>query len=109
MKLTLGNRVLEFLHASVEFGERRSTDLFGKKNNKTLRQTLQHPKYVDLRPRVLAYHDLCRRPPKNELVTEITKRPSTAIHRMTTITVNLPKQRPTNLQGKVQLHHPTFS
>jgi hypothetical protein len=58
MTLTLGDRPLEFLPASVEFDDCRSTDLFGKKNNKTLHQTLLHPKYAQLAPSVVeAYSD----------------------------------------------------
>jgi hypothetical protein len=53
MTLTLGDCVLEFLPAAIEFSDRRLTDLFGRKNNKTLRQTLLHAKYDHLAPRVL--------------------------------------------------------
>ena len=53
MTLTLGDLILEFLPASIEFGDCRSTDLFGKKNNKTLHQTLLQPKYAQLAPSVL--------------------------------------------------------
>jgi hypothetical protein len=39
-------------------------------------------------------HNPCRRFPKNELVTEITNSASTAMHKITTITVNLPNNTP---------------
>jgi hypothetical protein len=58
MTLKLGNRALEFLPARIAFGDFRSTDLFGKKNNKTLHQTLLHPKYAHLASSILeAYSD----------------------------------------------------
>lgn len=56
MTFTLGNRVLEFLRVLIEFGDSRTTDLFGKKNNKTLRQTLLHPKYAHLTPGVVEHY-----------------------------------------------------
>jgi hypothetical protein len=56
MTFTLGNRVLEFLRVLIEFGDSRTIDLFGKKNNKTLRQTLLHPKYAHLTPVVVEHY-----------------------------------------------------
>jgi hypothetical protein len=62
MRLILRDRVLEFLPASIEFGHQRSTELFGKKNNKTLQQTILHPRYVHLARVVLeAYSDSLER------------------------------------------------
>jgi hypothetical protein len=46
--LTLGDRTLEFRPAYIEFRDCRSSNTFSKKNNKTLRQTLIHPKYIHL-------------------------------------------------------------
>jgi hypothetical protein len=58
MTLTLGDRVLKFLPVAIKFSECRSTDLFGGKNNKTLRETILHPTYAQLAPRVAeAYAD----------------------------------------------------
>lgn len=54
MTLMLGDRALEFLPALLTFGECRSTDLFGQKNNKTLRQTILQPRYALLTSYVLA-------------------------------------------------------
>lgn len=53
MTLVLGERVLEFIPAPIEFSDLLSIDVFGKKNNKTLKQTLLHPKYAHLAPGVL--------------------------------------------------------
>jgi hypothetical protein len=50
--LILGDRTLEFRRADIEFRDLRSSDIFSKKNNKTLRQTLLHPKYIHLAPSV---------------------------------------------------------
>src|SRR5260370_38738905 len=62
MKLTVRDRVFEFLPASIEFSRCLATDLFAKKNNKTLRETLIHPKYARLAPHVLeAYSHLLER------------------------------------------------
>src|SRR5947209_467058 len=62
MTLTLGNHVLEFVAALIEFRDCHSTDLFSKKNNKTVHQTLLHRKYVHLTPRVIqAYPGLLER------------------------------------------------
>lgn len=62
MTFTLGDRVLDFLPVTVELSQSRSTDLFGKKNNKTVAQTLLHPKYSALAPRVLeSYSDFLGR------------------------------------------------
>jgi len=52
LTLRLGNRVFEFVPAPINFGGLRISDVFGRKNNKTLGQTLQHCRYVHLADRV---------------------------------------------------------
>lgn len=63
MTLKLGSRVFEFVSAPIEFSEARISDVFGRKNNKTLGQTLQHRKYVHLSPDVMRkYSSYLNRP-----------------------------------------------
>ena len=54
VRLSLGDRTLEFVPAPLSFADCRSADLFGRKNNKTVGQTIEHPKYVGLAAQVLA-------------------------------------------------------
>jgi hypothetical protein len=51
LTLRLGNRVFEFVPAPIKFSDIRISDVFGRKNNKTLGQTLQHRRYVHLADR----------------------------------------------------------
>jgi hypothetical protein len=48
MKLSIGERDLEFLPIELEFHQTGLVNLFAKKNNKTLAQTLTHPRYAHL-------------------------------------------------------------
>lgn len=59
MTFTLGDRTLEFLPVTIEFSHCRSIDLFGKKNNRTLAETLRHAKYARLAPRVIESYADC--------------------------------------------------
>jgi hypothetical protein len=46
MTMTIFDRILTFNKTALEFDARRATDVFAKKNNKTLEQTLLHAKYA---------------------------------------------------------------
>lgn len=54
IRLSLGELTFDFVPAALVFRERQSADLFARKNNKTLGQAIQHPKYAHLAPKVLA-------------------------------------------------------
>ena len=46
--LRLRNKTYQFVHVSLDFVNDRREDLFGDKNNKTLRETLAHRRYQNL-------------------------------------------------------------
>jgi hypothetical protein len=52
MRLLLGSQAFEFVETPLTFSGSRLTDLFARKNNKTVGETISHPKYVKLAPRV---------------------------------------------------------
>jgi len=54
LRLSLGTRTFEFVNTPLTFGVCGVTDLFARKNNKTLGETICHPKYVQLAGRVIA-------------------------------------------------------
>ena len=56
MQLRMGDRFLEFNPVSLTFDESVMTDLFARKNNKTVAETLVHPKYSQLMDAVIASH-----------------------------------------------------
>lgn len=56
LSFTVGDRVLEFRRVDLVVGKSLKTEVFASKNNKTLRQTILHPKYLHLRDVVAASH-----------------------------------------------------
>jgi len=58
LRLSLGIQTFEFSDTPLTRGASRVTDVFVSKNNKTLRETIRHPKYLKLAYRVESqYHD----------------------------------------------------
>ena len=48
--LQLHGNSYEFVHVALDFDNDRREDVFSRKNNKTLRETLAHPRYQGLAP-----------------------------------------------------------
>ena len=48
MELNLNERTLVFIQAPLQFTETNITNVFAKKNNKTLRETIEHHRYSKL-------------------------------------------------------------
>ena len=46
--LRLANKTFDFVHVPLHFVDDRCEDVFANKNNKTLRETLAHPRYASL-------------------------------------------------------------
>lgn len=56
LALTVGERTFEFRPVALRFAESLKTDVFAAKNNKTLGQTILHPKYLHLADFVATSH-----------------------------------------------------
>jgi len=54
LRLSLGTQTFEFMDTPLAFGACHVTDLFARKNNKTVGETICHPKYVQLVGRITA-------------------------------------------------------
>ena len=77
MQLSLGNQDFEFVETPLTFGESRPTDLFARKNNKTLGATISHPEYLKLAARAFESHPPTGRSP---LVRAVPTRCCRAFH-----------------------------
>lgn len=54
MRLLLGQKAFEFVATPLVFSDALTADLFARKNNKTLGETIQHPKYVPMASQIVA-------------------------------------------------------
>jgi hypothetical protein len=58
MNLKINNRILEFKIIPLTFNQNNIESVFYDKNNKTLKQIIEHPKYSDLIPKLSIKYNL---------------------------------------------------
>ena len=71
MNLSVDNRILEFRQVPLRFEGPLPTNLFARKNNKTVGETLGHRKYSHLKNEVLANYPACLQRRLGEFLLEL--------------------------------------
>src|SRR5438445_13743428 len=71
MRISLGSRALEFTEVRLSFQDCRARDVFALKNNKTVAETLRHPRYAHLANDLLVNHPDCLQRRLGEFLYEL--------------------------------------
>ena len=71
MQFSIGDRILKFVPVPLRFETSLKADVFAQKNNKTVGETLSHPKYRALERTLFASYSACSERKLGEFLLEL--------------------------------------